>query len=303
MRRLIIGSNGQVGRHLQHCFSDVDTVCIGRNDLDLDKPEAVQRVLESYRPDVILNAAAYTQVDLAEDDADAAYRVNRDAVSEMAKYASTHQALLVHYSTDYVFDGTKVTPYSETDPTNPLSVYGDSKKQGDDAIQASGCQHFIFRTSWVYSERGKNFPNTILKLAHEREELKVIYDQYGAPTHAQDIAFVTSRILDIYHALNQDERLSYNGIYNLTNLGSTSWQGFAVYLVTGALHRGIKLKCLPENILPITTNALGNKAMRPLNSRLNCAKIRKRLGLVIPEWQQSADLFLNRYKERIQHET
>ena len=293
MRRLIIGSNGQVGRHLQHCFSDVDTVCIGRNDLDLDKPETVQRVLESYRPDVILNAAAYTQVDLAEVDADAAYRVNRDAVFEMAQYASTHQALLVHYSTDYVFDGTKETPYSETDPTNPLSVYGDSKKHGDDAIQASGCQHFIFRTSWVFSERGKNFPNTILKLAHEREELKVIYNQYGAPTHAQDIACVTSRILDIYHASNQDERFSYNGIYNLTNLGSTSWHGFAKHLIDGAEIRGRQLKCKADNIEPVASKSYNSVARRPANSRLDCSKICKTFGLSLEFWFNSADKFLD----------
>ena len=302
MRQLIIGANGQVGRHLQHHLSNDTTVSLGRNEIDLSNPEKVQSVLETYRPDVILNAAAYTQVDLAEDDADSAFRINRDAVFQLAQYAKSHGALLVHYSTDYVFDGTKETPYHETDPANPSSVYGKSKKQGEDVIQASGCQHFIFRTSWVYCEQGKNFPNTILSVARKQDKVSIVSDQYGAPTHAETVASGTAHCLAAFREASDDNRNDMMGVYHLTNSGQTSWFEFAKYLIKGVEARQVPLRCKANNIQPIPSADFFTTAPRPANSSLDCSKICKKFDLFLESWATSAEKFIDNWTDENRHE-
>ena len=294
MRKLIIDKNGQIGNRLLHHLSgDTDTIAIGRNDLDLARPETVYQTLQEYQPDIILNAAAYTQVDQAENEPELARAVNALSVAEMAQYAAQHKTILIHYSTDYVFDGTKEAPYTETDKTNPLSVYGQTKKQGEDAILKSGCPHLILRTCWVYDEAGENFPNTILNMAMQQEQLEAVSDQFGAPTHAAQIASLTLRCMNQYLQANPAGRRAADGIYNLSAAGETSWLAFARYLVEGATHRGAPLACSADNILPISTAMRPGTATRPQNSCLDCTKICTEFNLTVYSWQDAADSFLD----------
>ena len=296
MRKLIIGKNGQIGRQLLHHLShDRETIAIGRHDLDLARPETVYQTLQEYQPDVILNAAAYTQVDAAENDPTIAMAINASSVAEMAHYGANHKVLLIHYSTDYVFDGTKPAPYKETDTPNPLSVYGHSKKQAEDAILKSGCPHLILRTSWVYDQTRKNFPNTILALAQQQDHLDVVADQFGAPTHAELIASLTLTCMNQHLQASRDGDRTADGIYNLAAGGKTSWHEFARYLVEGATRRGVALACSTENILPVAATLRPGTAIRPQNSRLDCTKICTEFNLTIYSWQDAADRFLNHW--------
>lgn len=283
MNILIFGKNGQVGKALQREFKDA--IALDRSQCDLSSSEAILATLIHHKPDVILNAAAYTAVDMAEDDAVAAEVINTKAVEAMANWAAENGALLVHYSTDYVFDGSKDSAYTEADIPAPLSVYGRTKLAGEKVIQNSGCKHLIFRTSWVYDQDGKNFPNTIMRLAAERDALTIINDQHGVPTHATLIAQVTKQCVEHFTPENA-------GIYNLVPQGETTWHGIARHLVR---HSHIPLKCAVDDVKPITTSEYPTKATRPHNSRLDTTKLQKAFGLTLPSWTEHLDTFIKNY--------
>jgi dTDP-4-dehydrorhamnose reductase len=236
-------------------------------------------VLDSHSPDVIVNAAAYTAVDKAESNRDAAHAINAESVAVIANYAKARDALLVHYSTDYVFDGSKESPYEPTDTTNPLSVYGATKRQGEEAIEASGCRFLIFRTSWVFSVHGGNFVKTILRLAKERETLNIVADQHGAPTSAELIADVTALAI-----AGHRQGLCKSGIYHLTAAGQTTWHGLASHIVARACANGVAVKATAHSIKPIPTDAYPLPAPRPKNSRLDTSALSNALLLQFPDW-------------------
>ncbi|HEY0588893.1 MAG TPA: dTDP-4-dehydrorhamnose reductase [Pseudoduganella sp.] len=285
MKILLIGKNGQVGHELQRTLLPLgELVALGRDGLDLNDLAMVKQVLESQAADVIVNASAYTAVDRAESDEAGALAVNAAAVGLMAEYASAHNALLVHYSTDYVFDGEKTAPYVEGDVTAPQSAYGRSKRAGEEAILASGCKALVFRTSWVFSAHGGNFIKTMLRLAGERDSLNVVADQFGAPTSAELIADVTALALAAYR-----RGALADGIYHLTAAGATTWHGLASYAIERARARGAVLKVDPAQITPIPTEAYPVPAKRPKNSRLDTSKLSTALDLQLPDWKAHVD--------------
>jgi dTDP-4-dehydrorhamnose reductase len=285
MKILLIGKNGQVGQELRRTLLPLgELVALGRDELDLEDLDAVKRVLASQAADIIVNASAYTAVDRAESDEAGALAVNASAVGAMADYARARGALLVHYSTDYVFDGAKDAPYREDDATAPQSAYGRSKRAGEEAILASGCKTLVFRTSWVFSSRGGNFIKTMLRLAGERDSLNVVADQFGAPTSAELIADVTALALAAYR-----RGTLADGIYHLTASGATSWHGLASYAIARARERGANFKVDPERICPIATEAYPLPAKRPKNSRLDNSKLAGALDLRFPDWKIHVD--------------
>ncbi len=281
MKILLLGKDGQVGHELQRTLLPLgELLAAGRSMADLSKPETLTAILATFRPDVIVNAAAYTAVDKAESDQETAFAVNAQAVAVLADYARAHEALLVHYSTDYVFDGTLAQGrYAESDATAPQSVYGKSKCAGEAAITGSGCKHLILRTSWVVSSYGSNFIKTMLRLAKEREALSVVADQYGAPTSAELIADVTSLAILGY----RDGKLA-DGIYHLTASGDTSWHGLACHVIARAQSNGVALKVAAEAIAAIPASAYPLPAKRPANSRLDNRTLQQALGLQFPDW-------------------
>lgn len=275
---LIVGSSGQVGAALMRRLGG-QAVGLDRAQLDLASPDALRAALKQHKPSVILNAAAYTQVDKAESEPELAHAVNAAAPAIIAEYCAAHAIPLVHFSTDYVFDGSGSTPWTEDDATSPLSVYGATKRAGEEAIVASGCAYLIFRTSWVYAETGRNFLTTILHLAREREELKIVSDQMGAPTYAGQLAEA------VLQALSNAQTTEHfpNGIYHLTHSGITSWHGFATAIVEEArAHETLQVK----RILPIPSAEYPTPATRPLFSALNCTKAKRILGVALPAWQE-----------------
>lgn len=273
MRILLTGRNGQVGWELERSLARIgEILAFDRSSLDLADPDQIVKRVRAIRPDLIVNAAAYTAVDRAESEPELALRINAGAPEVLAAEALRLGAALIHYSTDYVFDGTKAAAYVETDPPNPLSVYGRSKLQGERAVQASGCKHLILRTSWVYGARGTNFLLTMLRLARERRELRVVDDQIGAPTWCRDIAAATA---DLAEASAEG---SIQGLYHVTAAGKTSWCRFASTLLEIA---GIRTP-----VRPISTSQFPSVAKRPANSVLSCAKV-KALGIELPEWHRS----------------
>lgn len=281
MKILLFGPHGQIGWELQRALSVLgELYCVGRDECDLASPTALKKVLISTQADVIVNAAAYTAVDKAEAEPALAHQVNAEAVATMALHAANTGALLVHFSTDYIFDGIKPEPYVESDTTNPLSQYGRSKLAGEHAVLNSGCKYLIFRTSWVFSYHGGNFIKTILRLAKAKASLNVISDQVGAPTSAELIADVTA--LAIRSAT--EEKLPL-GCYHLTAAGSTSWHGLASYVVSFALNRGTALTLTAKDIHPVTTNGYPLPARRPENSVLDTTRLRTGLGITLPHWQ------------------
>jgi dTDP-4-dehydrorhamnose reductase len=287
---LLTGSSGQVGWELARTLMPLGQVVIPQRDrFDLAKPESLGALVEHIRPDVIVNAAAYTAVDKAEEEPELARAINASAPAELAKAARRHDALLVHYSTDYVFDGKKTAAYVEDDSPKPTSSYGRSKLAGEEAVRDSGADHLIFRTSWVYAARGKNFLKTILRLAGEREELRIVADQIGAPTWARLIAETTALALqqDLVRRKNGGFK---SGVFNLTADGETSWHGFASAIVAGAQVHGAQLKC--RAITPITTADYPLPAVRPANSRLAGNRFRERYGLKMPGWDACMQLCL-----------
>lgn len=286
---LLTGTNGQVGHALQRPLTALgDVVALGRDQLDLSKPDDIRRVVAEIKPDIIINPAAYTAVDKAESEPEIAYAINAEAPRVLAEEAAKLDALLVHYSTDYVYDGTKSQPYVETDGTNPLSVYGKSKLAGEDAIRAVGLPHLILRTSWVYGAYGKNFLKTILRLAAEREELRIVADQFGAPTSSDSIARATIAAIGAYSAEGD------SGIYHFTNKGETSWYGFTKAIVEAYQYLGGQpaLKVQSAHIRAITTAEYPTLAARPVNSRLDCSKLKHALGVALPSWQDAMQAVL-----------
>ena len=285
MKILLLGANGQVGWELQRSLAPLGQLkACDRQTANLEDLEQLQATVREFAPDIIVNAAAYTAVDKAETDADVAYRINAEAPSLLANEAKRLDAWLVHYSTDYVFDGAQSEAYTETDKPNPQSVYGASKLLGESAIRDSGCKHLIFRTSWVYAHRGGNFAKTMLRLASERDTLDIVADQFGVPTSAELIADITN--LGLYR-LTRDQKLAQHasGIYHLCPTGETSWHGFAQYVIAEAQARGMPLRTTADTIQPITTDQYPLPAKRPPSSRLNSQKIIETFDVHLPAWQ------------------
>ena len=286
MKILLLGKNGQVGWELQRALAPLGELTAldrqGDDGLcgDLTNLDGLAATVRAVQPQVIVNAAAYTAVDKAEGEPELAQRINAEAPAALAREAAALGALLVHYSTDYVFDGTGSAPWAEDAPTGPLGVYGATKLAGEQAIAQTGCPHLILRTSWVYAARGGNFARTMLRLAQERERLTVIDDQWGAPTGAELIADVTA------HAVAQTrEQPAKAGIYHLTAAGETTWFSYAKYVLAlaGQAQKAIKIKA--TELLPIPTSAYPTPARRPHNSRLDTRKLQTRFGLALPPWQ------------------
>lgn len=291
MRIVLTGAHGQVGWELASALSGSGTLIpCDRSRLDLSAPQHIARCIDELRPDVIINAAAYTAVDKAESEKALATAVNAAAPAALADAARRHSALLIHYSTDYVFDGRKPAPYVEADETCPLNVYGRSKREGEIAIRDSAADHLIFRTSWVFSARGSNFLKTMLRLAAEREHLRVVSDQIGAPTAARLLATCTARALS-QAILERREGRFRSGLYHLSASGHTSWHGFASAIIAGARSRGLRLKC--REIEAITTAEYPLPAARPANSRLDCSRFARHFGLPLPDWREGMALCLD----------
>ncbi|MEI6490980.1 MAG: dTDP-4-dehydrorhamnose reductase [Verrucomicrobiota bacterium] len=291
MKILLFGKSGQVGWELQRSLAPLgDLIALGSASTelcgDLRNADGIAETVHRTAPDVIVNTSAHTAVDKAESEPELAEALNARAPETLAKAALQCGALLVHYSTDYVFDGSGTKPWTESDPTGPLSVYGRTKLAGEQSVVRSGCRHLIFRTSWVYSAKGKNFARTILKLAAERETLSVISDQTGAPTGADLLADVTA------HALRQarwDQSLS--GIFHLCGAGETSWHGYATFVCEFARQAGLALKV--KTIEPVPSSAFPTPAHRPLNSRLDTSKLRSTFDLNLPRWQDGVERMLH----------
>jgi dTDP-4-dehydrorhamnose reductase len=282
MKILLLGSNGQLGRELERQLSSVGSVAaFPRSALDITNHRAVRDAVLAIHPNIILNAAAFTAVDKAETDSERANSVNAEAVANQAQIAQKNGAWLIHYSTDYVFDGSKPTPYIETDAPNPINVYGASKLAGETAIAAADCQHLIFRTSWVIGKDGNNFAKTILRLAAERNSLKVISDQLGAPTSPSLISKIT---IDAIRAIKQDKAWP-QGIYHLAPQGVSSWHEIAKTLIVYAEQQRVQLSTQVENIQAITTAEYPTAAKRPLNSQLDTHKLRAQLSFDLPNWK------------------
>jgi dTDP-4-dehydrorhamnose reductase len=293
VRILLTGRTGQVGWELARSLLPLgDVIALGRAQADLADPEALRPVVRGLRPDVIVNAAAYTAVDRAEDEEDLATRINGEAPGVLAEEAARCAALLVHYSTDYVFDGRKAGPYSEDDVPNPINAYGRTKLAGERAIQAAGGDFLILRTSWVYAARGHNFLRTILRLAREREELKVVADQMGAPTWARFIAEASAHVLR--QAQAERAAASFDsGLFHLTSSGHTSWHGFATAIVDAALRYLPEGTVKARRIESIAAEQYPTPAKRPMDSCLASRGLAQRFGLVMPAWERSLALCMD----------
>ena len=284
---LVTGTDGQVGFELTRTLAPLGQIkALVRADLDLGDVDALRALLDAEQPDIIVNPAAYTAVDKAESDVSAAYAVNEHAPVVMAQWAAAHGAFMVHYSTDYVFEGSGETPYVEDDAVAPQSVYGASKEKGEQAVRAALPAHFIFRTSWVFGAYGANFLKTMLRLMQERDALNVVADQIGAPTSAALLADVTAHVVRETSQKRQANEWVDYGTYHLVASGETSWHGYAQYVGQLAQAAGLPLKVAPEAIGAIPSSAYPTPATRPFNSRLNTEKIQNTFGLRLPSWQE-----------------
>jgi len=306
-RILLTGKNGQVGRELSASLQSLgDVAAFDRQQLDLTKPDQIREAIRSIHPDLIVNAAAYTAVDQAESDKTVARAVNTDAPRIMAEEAGKIGAALVHYSTDYIFDGLKTSPYVETDPANPINVYGRTKLQGEHAVQQSGVPHLIFRTAWVYGREGKNFLLTILRLGTQREELRIVRDQIGAPTSSREIAAATTQILAQFFGSekNATSLASATGIYNLTAAGETNWYEFATAILEHAKGHSKNdpwftaaisgRPLIARSISPITTAEYPTPARRPAYSILSNNLLAQTFGIRLRDWRtQLKSIFAN----------
>jgi dTDP-4-dehydrorhamnose reductase len=294
MKILLLGKNGQVGWELQRSLAPLgEVLALDRYSTphcgDLSHPEQLAQTVLAYKPDFIVNAAAHTAVDKAESEPELARCLNADAPAALAKAAAQVGAWLVHYSTDYVFDGSGTHARQEGEGTGPLSVYGQTKLDGEKAIVASGCKYLIFRTSWVYAARGGNFAKTMLRLAQERDRLTVINDQHGAPTGADLIADVTAHAM---RRVMNTQNISFSGVYHLVASGETTWNGYASHVIAQAKAMKPELGWTVADIASVSTSAFPTPAARPLNSRLCTAKLQQAFGLVLPPWQQGVDRML-----------
>ncbi len=292
MKILLFGKNGQVGWELQRALAPLGEVIALDTDntglsADFSNPESLIATVREVAPHWIVNAAAHTAVDKAESESDLARAINATAPGVLAREAAAAGAWLMHYSTDYVFDGSGSAARSEDAPTGPLGVYGATKLEGEKLIRASGCQHLIFRTSWVYAARGGNFARTMLKLAQERDALKVIDDQIGAPTGADLLADLSA------HAMRSVVlQPQHGGTYHAVASGHTSWHGYATHVIENARARGVPIRVAREAIAAVPTSAFPTPARRPANSRLDTHKLRNTFGLRLPDWQSGVDRML-----------
>ncbi|WLR92970.1 dTDP-4-dehydrorhamnose reductase [Shinella zoogloeoides] len=287
MRILLTGKNGQVGFELQRALAPLgELIAVDRSECDLESETSLREAIRRAEPDVIVNPAAYTAVDRAEGEAERAHAVNAHAPGIIGAEAARRRALVVHYSTDYVFDGTATGRYAEDAMTGPQGVYGQSKLAGEKALSVSGARYLVFRTSWVFGAHGANFAKTMLRLAAERDELKVVADQVGAPTSAALIADVTA------HAIRQavrDGDGAADDIYHLAAGGETNWHAYACYVIEAARRAGRPVRVAADAILPISTEDYPTPARRPANSRLDTAKLQQTFGLTLPHWQSGLD--------------
>lgn len=294
MNILLLGKDGQVGYELQRTLLPLGRLAaLGRKEADLTDLVRLGKTLKTHGPDVIVNAAAYTAVDKAESDEAAAYKINAEAVGVLAGYARRNNALLVHYSTDYVFDGLKTAAYLETDAVNPQGAYGRSKQAGEAAILDSQCEALVFRTSWVFSAHGNNFVKTMLRLAQERDSLSIVADQVGAPTSAELIADVTALAVAAYR-----KQALMAGLYHLTAAGKTSWHGLASHVLQRAADNGASLKIQRGSLRPIPTEEYPLPAKRPKNSCLDTGKLSTALGLELPDWTIHANRAIDQLTRR-----
>ncbi len=282
MKILLLGSNGQLGKELERQLSKIGRLAaFPRSALDITNHKAVIDAVRCINPNIIVNAAAYTAVDKAEGDAEQAYAINAEAVANLAQIAKTEGALLIHYSTDYVFDGVKAEPYVETDVNRPINIYGASKLAGEYAITEAGCQHLVFRTTWVIGKDGSNFAKTILRLASERDRLNVISDQLSVPTSPSLIVKVT---IDAIQA-NKNDKAWENGIYHLAPRGVSNWHEIAQTVVTFAERLNVPLTASASDIHSISTAEYPTAAKRPLNSQLDTHKLCAKLSFDLPHWK------------------
>jgi dTDP-4-dehydrorhamnose reductase len=297
LKILLTGKNGQLGRELISSLKPLgEVIALGHAQLDLTKPEQIRQTIREIQPQLIVNAAAYTAVDQAESEEAIAHAVNADAPGIMADEAKKTGAALIHYSTDYVFDGTKTTPYLENDVTNPISAYGRTKLAGEQFIQDSGAAHLIFRTAWVYGREGKNFLRTILRLATQKEELKIVSDQIGAPTSGRDIARATAEVLSRVYARGKKASAISNlsGIYHMTAAGQTNWYEFAKAILEGAAesHQDSwvaeatnQKPIITRSVLPIATAQYPTPAKRPAYSVLSNQRLTRVFGIELMDWR------------------
>jgi dTDP-4-dehydrorhamnose reductase len=303
---LLLGANGQVGFELARSLAPLGELHVATRDgkhlvnvvkniaADLANPETLGNALHAAAPDVVVNAAAYTAVDRAEDEENLADRINHHALTVLGAWAKRTQALIVHYSTDYVFDGQGTRPYREDDATAPLGVYGRSKLAGEDALRESGCDHLIFRTAWVYASRGHNFLRTMLRLARERDEVRVVNDQRGAPTTARLIADVTAQVLTRWRGFDAAQQREALGTYHLSASGDCSWQEFARWIFIFAHNAGLIERQMA--VVPITTADYPTKARRPAYSVLDTRKLRTTFGLHLPPWGDGLEAVIGELK-------
>ena len=291
MNVLLLGKGGQVGWELQRALAPLGTLTAHDVDTaDFSQPEQVAAIVRTARPDIIVNAAAHTAVDKAESEPGLARTINATTPGAVAREAAALGALLVHYSTDYVFDGSGSQPRQETAATAPLSVYGQTKLEGEQLIAQSGCRHLIFRTSWVYAARGGNFAKTMLRLASERTALNVIDDQHGAPTGADLLADVTA------HAIRAAQgNPALEGLYHLVASGETTWFDYARFVIEWAREKGQPITVAAQAVAPVPTSAYPTAAQRPLNSRLDTQKLQDSFGLRLPHWQLGVERMLTEH--------
>jgi dTDP-4-dehydrorhamnose reductase len=293
VRILLTGASGQVGGDLRPLLPAGSVIAPGRADLDLRDAESIKKFIRKVKPDWIVNPAAYTAVDKAESEPGLAFAINADAPRAMGEAAVELGIPVIHFSTDYVFDGSGTRPWVEDDLTGPLGVYGASKLAGERTLAESGAAHLIFRTSWVYSSRGKNFLRTILHLAQERQELRIVNDQYGAPTWSRDLAKLVIHVMEKLSDRStagggsaQNAVRAMQGVYHSTDSGQTTWFGFAFEFLRLAATARPELKL--ARLVPITSSEYPTPARRPSNSRLDCSRLQRVFGFTMPEWEESA---------------
>ena len=299
MKILILGKNGQVGWELQRSLQPLgEVIALDRHEDvqhgfsgDITNFEAIEKVIQTFQPNIVLNATAYTAVDKAESEVEQADLVNHIAVKHLAEQCKAIDALLIHYSTDYVFNGQGTAAWQEDDTTEPQNAYGKTKRNGEIALEQSQVKFINLRTSWVYASRGHNFIKTMLKLAQTKEELGIIQDQVGVPTGAALIADVTAQVLRYYTLQPSEQQLQLHGHYHLAPTGETTWYDYAQYILEQARQSGVNLAI--QKVNPIVTSAYPTPACRPLNSRLNTQKLQKTFKLRLPEWQQGVAQVMN----------
>ena len=282
MKIFITGANGQVGFELQKKLNALgEVIATDRETLDLTNPDAIRQLIDQTKPDIIINPAAYTAVDKAESEPDLAYQINTIAREVLASMATELDIPLIHFSTDYVFDGLKNEPYVETDSTNPQSVYGKTKCEGEEKVRTHE-KHIILRTSWVFGVHGANFLKTMLRLIQEKESLNIVGDQWGSPASSSMLGDVTFKIVDM---ILKNKNFKGYGTYHVTSDGETNWFKYASLIAGELIKLNANIKCRPDQIRPILTSEYPTAAKRPLNSRLNCEKLKKTFVLELPHWE------------------